>query len=49
MLNRQTKVWLALVIVLSLLALGSACGKKAEEGTSTATDTSAKKWAPKGD
>jgi hypothetical protein len=49
MLNRQTKVWLALVLVLSLLALGSACGKKAEEGPAANESASGKTWAPKGD
>ena len=32
-MNKQTKVWLVLSIVLSLLALGSACGGARESGT----------------
>ena len=37
-MNKQTKVWLVLSIVLSLLALGSACGGS---GTNTTTGTNA--------
>jgi hypothetical protein len=38
MFTKQTKVWLMLVITLSLLALGSACSKPAEqEGPATPT------------
>jgi hypothetical protein len=49
-MNKQTKVWLALTVVLSLLALGSACGNKTSDNTSGTADTSssAKKFAPKG-
>jgi plastocyanin len=32
-MSKQTKVWLVLVIALSLLALGSACSKSPESGT----------------
>jgi plastocyanin len=48
MFIKQTKVWLTLTIVLSLLALASACGKKTEEGTPETASTSAKEFAPKG-
>jgi plastocyanin len=48
MFMKQTKVWLTLTIVLSLLALASACGKKTEEGTPETASTSAKEFAPKG-
>ena len=49
-MNKQTKVWLVLTVVLSLLALGSACGNKTSDNTSSTADTSssAKKFAPKG-
>jgi len=49
-MNKQTKVWLVLTVVLSLLALGSACGNKPSENAATPSgDTStAKKFAPKG-
>jgi plastocyanin len=51
MWNKQTKVWLLLVIAFSLLALGSACsgGNKTSTTTNAGTDTSAKKYASKGD
>jgi hypothetical protein len=44
---KQTKVWLALTLVLALLALGPACGKTAETPTNEAA-TTGKPWAPKG-
>jgi plastocyanin len=47
MFMKQTKVWLVLTIVLSLLALASACGKKTEEGPGTETPSS-KAFTPKG-
>src|SRR6266542_3550080 len=49
-MNKQTKVWLVLTVVLSLLALSSACGNKTSDNTSGTADTSssAKKFAPKG-
>lgn len=50
-MNKQTKVWLVLTLVLSLLALGSACGNKSSEGnTGGPSDSSATaKKFPKGD
>ena len=48
MFMKQTKVLLILTIVLSLMALASACGKKAEEGPAANTETTAKKFAAKG-
>lgn len=47
---KQTKVWLTLLIALSLLALASACSK-APEGNSNeaAPTTTGKAFAPKGD
>jgi plastocyanin len=48
MFMKQTKVLLILTIVLSLLALASACGKKPEEGPAANTGTTGKKFAPKG-
>ncbi len=47
MFMKQTKVWLSLTIVLSLLALASACGKKTEEGPGDASP-SAKVFKPAG-
>ena len=38
-MNKQTKVWLVLVIALSLLALGSACGGGKESGTNAPSST----------
>jgi hypothetical protein len=49
MLNRQTKVWLALTVVLSLLALGSACGNKTTDGgNGNAAAPTAGDWKPTG-
>ena len=50
MLNRQTKVWLALVVVLSLLALGSSCsgGNKTAETNPPPGESAASKWTPNG-
>lgn len=45
MWNKQTKVWLALTIVLSLLALGSACGNKTETTNGGGTETTTTKAA----
>jgi polysaccharide lyase family 4-like protein len=51
MLKKSTTVWLALIFVLSLLALGSACGKKetAEEGNQGGGAPAGKPYTPKGD
>lgn len=49
---KQMKVWFALTVILSLLALGSACGKQAtnDAGPDTAsTSTTGKTYASKGD
>ena len=46
-MNKQTKVWLVLSIVLSLLALGSACSKAPETETNkngNAGEATATKW-----
>jgi hypothetical protein len=43
MFMKQTKVWLCLTIVLSLLALASACSKAPESGTNDAGTTTAGK------
>jgi hypothetical protein len=50
MLNRQTKVWLTLVVVLSLLALASSCGgnKTADNASKDGGTETGKKFAPKG-
>jgi len=49
MFEKQTKVWLVLTIVLSLLALGSACSKTATEGPSeNAGAPTGKVFEPKG-
>jgi len=47
---KQTKVWLTLIIALSLLGLASACSKT-PEGTSDngAAPTTGKAFTPKGD
>ena len=44
-MNKQTKVWLVLSIALSLLALGSACGKK-ESGTNLSNTGTADAGTP---
>ena len=47
---KQTKVWLILMIALSLLGLASACSKAPEGGDETpATTATGKAFAPKGD
>ena len=43
MFMKQTRVWLCLTIVLSLLALASACGKKSDVGTNDSGPTTAGK------
>jgi len=48
-MNKQTKVWLVLTVVLSLLALGSACGKKPSENGATPPESSNAKKFPKGE
>jgi hypothetical protein len=45
MFMKQTKVWLCLTIVLSLLALGSACSKTPESGTNDAGTTTGKTYS----
>jgi plastocyanin len=42
-MNKQTKVWLVISLVLGLLALGSACGNKPSEETKTEAPTAGKK------
>ncbi|HZE69045.1 MAG TPA: carboxypeptidase regulatory-like domain-containing protein [Pyrinomonadaceae bacterium] len=42
-MNKQTKVWLVISLVLGLLALGSACGNKPSEETKSETSTATKK------
>lgn len=46
MFMKQTKVWLILTIVLSLLALASACGKGPETATNDTAPTTAGKTPP---
>jgi hypothetical protein len=49
-MSKQTKVWLVLIIALSLLALGSACSKATDDSaTSDSASTGAKMYASKGD
>jgi plastocyanin len=48
MFMKQTKVWLTLTVVLSLLALASSCGGKKEEGSSEGTSPTATEFTPKG-
>jgi plastocyanin len=48
MFEKQTKVWLCLTIVLSLLALASACSKTAEGPSENAGAPTGKAFAPKG-
>jgi hypothetical protein len=48
MFMKQTKVWLTLTLVLSLMALASSCGGKKEEGPSEPASATAKEFAPKG-
>jgi len=48
-MKKQTKVWLVMALVLSLLALGSACGKTAtNESTNAGTGTTGKAFRPSG-
>lgn len=49
-MKKQTKVWLVIALVLSLLALGSACGNKqtTEEPTNAGTSTAGKTFSPTG-
>jgi len=49
-MKKQTKVWLVIALVLSLLALGSACGNKptTEEQTNAGTASTGKTFAPTG-
>ena len=53
MLNKRARFWLAMTLVVSLLALSFACGGKKEGGESSDntgdSGTTAKAWAPKGD
>ena len=42
-MNKQTKVWLVITLVLGLLALGSACGNKPSEEPKTEAPTAGKK------
>nr|MBA2526909.1 hypothetical protein [Pyrinomonadaceae bacterium] len=50
---KQMRVWFVLTIILSLLALGSACGKQATNDagpdTSSTASTTGKTYASKGD
>jgi polysaccharide lyase family 4-like protein len=48
MFTKQTKVWLVLTIVLSMLALASACGKKEETANETGGASTGKPYTPKG-
>src|SRR6266699_445610 len=51
MLKKQTKVWLALAIALSLLALAAGCSKKEGAGDTNKSEgpTTGKAYASKGD
>ena len=49
MFKKQTKVWLVLTIVLSLLALASACNKKEGEANKNEGATTGKTYISKGD
>ncbi|PWT83664.1 MAG: hypothetical protein C5B44_00220 [Acidobacteria bacterium] len=47
-MKKQTKVWLVMALVLSLLALGSACGKKETGEANAPSGTTGKTFSPKG-
>ncbi|HYJ48189.1 MAG TPA: carboxypeptidase regulatory-like domain-containing protein [Pyrinomonadaceae bacterium] len=53
MSNKRARFWLAMMLVVSLLALSFACGGKKEGGESSdntgSGESTAKAWAPKGD
>jgi hypothetical protein len=49
MMKKQTKVWLAFAIGLSLLALGSACSKPEPSGPATNTASTSSKAVPTAD
>jgi len=48
MFTEQTRVWLVVTVVLSLLALASACGKKEETATDTGGAATGKTYTAKG-
>src|ERR1043166_9741771 len=48
MLSKNARLWLGLIVGISLLSLGSSCTPKTEDNDNTPTDSGGKSYAAKG-